>query len=139
MNDCVIFGVKTADHGQELIAHHCEPDAEDDSNTACVDCDSNTISVGLSYKIASNDRPKVNFLEPLSQLHHAKLRTLFLIKVENRQKLFKDNVSGSCTATVSIKNKRAKMIKLNAAKIDIFCRTRGQKNCNAWAFFQLLQ
>jgi len=30
-----------------LIAHHCEPDVENDSNTVCVDSDSNTISVGL--------------------------------------------------------------------------------------------
>jgi len=49
------------------MAHHCEPDVENDSNTACVDCDSNAISV--PYKIISNE--KVSFSEPLSLLHLA--------------------------------------------------------------------
>jgi len=67
------FGVKIADYGQNYgrdrlwIAHHHEPALENDSNTACVDCDSNTISV--PHKIISSD--KVNVSEPLSQLHHA--------------------------------------------------------------------
>ena len=55
--------MKIVDYGQELIAHHCEPVLENDNNTACVDCDSNTISV--PHKIISSD--KVNVSEPLSE------------------------------------------------------------------------
>src|SRR6218665_2619978 len=51
---------------KKQIANHYDPDVNGGS-TACVDCDSNTISV--PSKIISND--KVNFSEPLSQLQHA--------------------------------------------------------------------
>ncbi len=60
----LFFLCENSDYEQELIAHHCEPALENDSNTACVD--SNAISV--QHKIISN--AEVNVSEPLSQLHH---------------------------------------------------------------------
>jgi len=45
----VLFsGVKSADYGQELIAHHSEPEVGNDSNTACIDCDSRSNTISLS-------------------------------------------------------------------------------------------
>src|SRR6218665_2841414 len=112
----LFFGVKIANYGQESIANHCEPDVSDCS-TACVYCDSNTISV--TYKNISND--KVNFSEPLSQLQHACERSFAKFKIV---KNYLRSTISQDLALLCVENERGRMIRPTA---DVFAEQKARK------------